>query len=96
MSSYLMYCSADRMSSYLMYCSADRTSSYLMYCSVPGDILIKYRGNHSYLYNIITGTTPVVVHGNGPIKVSLWGSLEVSNGRSLQCHCYCYYGDYHH
>lgn len=32
--------------------------------------MIKYRGNHSYLYNIVSGTTPVVIHGNGPIKVS--------------------------
>ncbi|XP_076452068.1 procollagen-lysine,2-oxoglutarate 5-dioxygenase 1-like [Babylonia areolata] len=34
-----------------------------------GDVLIKYRGNHSYLYNVVTGTSPVVIHGNGPIKV---------------------------
>ncbi|KAL8624347.1 hypothetical protein ACOMHN_044778 [Nucella lapillus] len=34
-----------------------------------GDIVVKYRGNHSYLYNVVTGTSPVVVHGNGPIKV---------------------------
>ncbi|KAK7471384.1 hypothetical protein BaRGS_00035990, partial [Batillaria attramentaria] len=34
-----------------------------------GDIILKYRGSHSFLYNIVTGTSPVVVHGNGPIKV---------------------------
>ncbi|PVD36874.1 hypothetical protein C0Q70_03864 [Pomacea canaliculata] len=34
-----------------------------------GDITLKYIGNHSYLYNIVTGTSPIVIHGNGPIKV---------------------------
>ncbi|BFZ23213.1 hypothetical protein BsWGS_26252 [Bradybaena similaris] len=33
-----------------------------------GEIVLKYKGTHSYLYNIKTGTSPVVVHGNGPIK----------------------------
>lgn len=34
-----------------------------------GDVVVKYRGNHSFLYNVVTGTSPVVVHGNGPVKV---------------------------
>lgn len=34
-----------------------------------GDVIVKYRGNHSFLYNIVTGNSPVIVHGNGPIKV---------------------------
>ncbi|KAK7094083.1 procollagen-lysine,2-oxoglutarate 5-dioxygenase 1-like [Littorina saxatilis] len=34
-----------------------------------GDIMIKFRGDHSYLYNVLTGTSPIVIHGNGPIKV---------------------------
>lgn len=33
-----------------------------------GDVTIKFKSDHSYAYNVITGTTPVVVHGNGPIK----------------------------
>lgn len=33
-----------------------------------GEIMLKYKGDHSYLYNVKTGTVPVVVHGNGPIK----------------------------
>ncbi|XP_055864465.1 procollagen-lysine,2-oxoglutarate 5-dioxygenase 1-like [Biomphalaria glabrata] len=33
-----------------------------------GEIVIKYKNGHSYLYNIETETTPVVIHGNGPIK----------------------------
>ncbi|KAK3796261.1 hypothetical protein RRG08_041577 [Elysia crispata] len=33
-----------------------------------GEIMIKYKGNHSYMYNVKTGTTPIVIHGNGPIK----------------------------
>jgi len=37
--------------------------------SSTGDVLIKYKGSHSFLYNVKTGTVPVVVHGNGPIKV---------------------------
>lgn len=37
-----------------------------------GDVTIKFKSDHSYAYNVITGTTPVVVHGNGPIKVSHW------------------------
>ena len=31
--------------------------------------MLKYKGYHSYLYNVKTGTIPIVVHGNGPIKV---------------------------
>lgn len=34
-----------------------------------GDVIQKFRGNHSYLYNVVSGTSPVVIHGNGPIKV---------------------------
>ncbi|KAL5013601.1 hypothetical protein ScPMuIL_007871 [Solemya velum] len=33
-----------------------------------GDVTLKFMGTHSYLYNIKTGVTPVVIHGNGPIK----------------------------
>ncbi|CAL1536445.1 unnamed protein product [Lymnaea stagnalis] len=33
-----------------------------------GEITLKYKGSHSYLYNVKTGASPVVVHGNGPIK----------------------------
>lgn len=33
-----------------------------------GDVMLKYKGSHSYLYNVKTGTVPIVVHGNGPIK----------------------------
>ena len=34
------------------------------------DVQIKYRSTSSFLYNDQTGTTPVVIHGNGPIKVT--------------------------
>ena len=34
------------------------------------EVMIKYKGDHSYMYNVKTGTTPAVLHGNGPIKVS--------------------------
>ncbi|GFO21945.1 procollagen-lysine,2-oxoglutarate 5-dioxygenase [Plakobranchus ocellatus] len=33
-----------------------------------GEVLIKYKGDHSYMYNVKTGTAPIVIHGNGPIK----------------------------
>ncbi|XP_041377665.1 multifunctional procollagen lysine hydroxylase and glycosyltransferase LH3-like [Gigantopelta aegis] len=33
------------------------------------DTNIKFKGSHSYLYNLLSGTTPIVIHGNGPIKV---------------------------
>ncbi|XP_064610381.1 procollagen-lysine,2-oxoglutarate 5-dioxygenase 1-like isoform X2 [Liolophura sinensis] len=33
------------------------------------EIVVKFKEPNSYLYNIKTGTTPIVVHGNGPIKV---------------------------
>ncbi|GFR84006.1 procollagen-lysine,2-oxoglutarate 5-dioxygenase [Elysia marginata] len=32
------------------------------------EIMIKYKGDHSYMYNVKTGTLPIVLHGNGPIK----------------------------
>ncbi|KAH3821107.1 procollagen-lysine,2-oxoglutarate 5-dioxygenase 1-like isoform X1 [Dreissena polymorpha] len=33
-----------------------------------GDVMLKYKGAHSFLYNVKTGTVPIVIHGNGPIK----------------------------
>jgi procollagen-lysine,2-oxoglutarate 5-dioxygenase len=33
-----------------------------------GEIILKYKDSHSYLYNLQTETAPIVVHGNGPIK----------------------------
>ncbi|XP_052759652.1 multifunctional procollagen lysine hydroxylase and glycosyltransferase LH3-like isoform X2 [Mya arenaria] len=33
-----------------------------------GDIMLKFKGDHSFLYNVKTGTVPIVIHGNGPIK----------------------------
>lgn len=33
-----------------------------------GEVVLKYKGEHSFLYNMKTGTSPIVVHGNGPIK----------------------------
>lgn len=33
-----------------------------------GDVTLKSKGEHSYLYNLKTGTIPLVAHGNGPIK----------------------------
>ena len=36
-----------------------------------GEVMLKYKGDHSYLYNVKTGTVPIVIHGNGPIKVGL-------------------------
>ncbi|XP_060591143.1 procollagen-lysine,2-oxoglutarate 5-dioxygenase 1-like [Ruditapes philippinarum] len=32
------------------------------------DVMLKYKGQHSFLYNVKTGTVPIVIHGNGPIK----------------------------
>uniref|UniRef100_A0A2C9JTG6 procollagen-lysine 5-dioxygenase n=1 Tax=Biomphalaria glabrata TaxID=6526 RepID=A0A2C9JTG6_BIOGL len=46
-----------------------------------GEIVIKYKDGHSYLYNIETETTPVVIHGNGPIKVMF---KELSDKWTLQ------------
>jgi hypothetical protein len=33
--------------------------------------MLKYKGQHSFLYNVKTGTVPIVIHGNGPIKVCI-------------------------
>ncbi|XP_046571507.1 multifunctional procollagen lysine hydroxylase and glycosyltransferase LH3-like [Haliotis rubra] len=33
-----------------------------------GEVVIKSLGSRSYLYNLKSGTSPTVVHGNGPIK----------------------------
>ena len=33
------------------------------------EVTVKFKSEHSFAYNVKTGTTPVVVHGNGPIKV---------------------------
>ena len=41
------------------------------FLKLTGEIMLKYKGDHSYLYNVKTGTVPVVVHGNGPIKVGV-------------------------
>lgn len=35
------------------------------------EIVVKFKEPNSYLYNIKTGTTPIIVHGNGPIKVMI-------------------------
>ena len=32
------------------------------------DTILKSKGEHSYLYNMKTGTVPLIIHGNGPIK----------------------------
>ncbi|XP_013392391.1 procollagen-lysine,2-oxoglutarate 5-dioxygenase 1 isoform X2 [Lingula anatina] len=37
------------------------------------EVTLKFKGANSYLYNVKTGTTPLVVHGNGPIKHRLDG-----------------------
>lgn len=34
-----------------------------------GELTLKFKGSTSYIYNVISGTTPVVFHGNGPVKV---------------------------
>lgn len=36
---------------------------------VLDDVDVKFVGSRSYLYNTKTGTTPSVIHGNGPIKM---------------------------
>ncbi|XP_014782723.1 multifunctional procollagen lysine hydroxylase and glycosyltransferase LH3 [Octopus bimaculoides] len=33
-----------------------------------GEIMVKFKGAHSFLYNVKTRQTPTVVHGNGPVK----------------------------
>ena len=37
---------------------------------VVDDVEVKFKGASSYLYNSKTGNKPLVIHGNGPIKVS--------------------------
>ena len=39
----------------------------------PEEVKIKFKGSHSYLYNARTGTIPLIIHGNGPIKTQLNG-----------------------
>ena len=36
------------------------------------EVKLKFKGSRSFLYNIKTGTKPIVVHGNGPIKVCFY------------------------
>jgi len=36
---------------------------------ITEEVTLKYLGTRSYLYNTKSGSTPVVAHGNGPIKV---------------------------
>ncbi|XP_059152546.1 procollagen-lysine,2-oxoglutarate 5-dioxygenase 1-like isoform X2 [Physella acuta] len=56
-----------------------------------GEITLKYKGNHSYLYNVKTGTTPIVVHGNGPVKPEFYRLANyladgwTSNSGCLSC-----------
>ena len=45
------------------------SQNFTIYAIVAGEVMLKYKGYHSYLYNVKTGTVPIVVHGNGPIKV---------------------------
>eukprot|EP00918_Siedleckia_nematoides_P034694 GHVU01075451.1.p1 GENE.GHVU01075451.1~~GHVU01075451.1.p1 ORF type:complete len:720 (+),score=75.26 GHVU01075451.1:2-2161(+) len=33
------------------------------------EVRLKFKGSQSYMYNLKTGNTPIVIHGNGPIKV---------------------------
>ncbi|KAK2187715.1 hypothetical protein NP493_156g03050 [Ridgeia piscesae] len=33
------------------------------------EVTLKFKGSSGYLYNSRTGTSPLVIHGNGPIKV---------------------------
>ena len=33
------------------------------------EVQVKFKGENSYLYNMKTGSIPIVVHGNGPVKV---------------------------
>jgi hypothetical protein len=33
------------------------------------EVDLKFKGTEAFLYNTRTGSTPAVVHGNGPIKV---------------------------
>jgi hypothetical protein len=43
--------------------------SYSSYCFLLDEVTIKFKSEHSFAYNVKTGSTPIVVHGNGPIKV---------------------------
>lgn len=36
---------------------------------VLDQVEVKYKNQNSYLYNKATGSSPLVIHGNGPIKV---------------------------
>ena len=40
-----------------------------IYNYILDDTILKSKGEHSYLYNMKTGTVPLIIHGNGPIKV---------------------------
>ncbi|KAK6177441.1 hypothetical protein SNE40_015540 [Patella caerulea] len=33
-----------------------------------GETTLKFKGSKSYMYNFKTGSSPVIIHGNGPIK----------------------------
>lgn len=39
------------------------------------DVQVKFKGENSYLYNMKTGSIPIVVHGNGPVKVRCYSRL---------------------
>ena len=40
-----------------------------IYNYILDNTILKSKGEHSYLYNMKTGTVPLIIHGNGPIKV---------------------------
>ena len=47
------------------------TDSVIIICFChTDDVKLMFKGSSSYLYNHKTGNKPLVVHGNGPIKVS--------------------------
>lgn len=43
-----------------------------MFFNEIGDVIIKFKSDYSYVYNVIIGIILVVVYGNGFIKVSYW------------------------
>ena len=57
----------------LMKGASDKVLLYI----ITDEVTVTYRDNHSLLSNLRTGTEPMVVHGNGPIKVKLSGDVFV-------------------
>ena len=40
--------------------------------SSSDEVAVKFKGAKSYLYNSYSGNSPLVIHGNGPIKARLY------------------------